>query len=141
LDQVHAGIAPEDKARIVTDLQQLGHRVAFVGDGVNDAPALMAADVGIAMPRGADIARATADIVLTEDDLDGVARTRTLASETLRRIDRTFQASAVVNTGVLIGAALGRLPPTLTALLHNGTTIGVLIAATLWGRDRAQDGA
>jgi len=135
LDQVHAGIAPEDKARIVADLQQLGHRVAFVGDGVNDAPALMAADVGIAMPRGADIARATADVVLTEDDLDGVARTRTLASETLRRIDRNFQASAVVNTGVLIGAALGRLPPTLTALLHNGTTIGVLIAATLWGRD------
>ncbi|KAA5605239.1 heavy metal translocating P-type ATPase [Roseospira marina] len=138
LDTVHDGIAPEDKARIVAELQAEGRRVAFVGDGVNDAPALMAADVGIAMPRGADIARATADVVLTEDDLAGVARTRRLATRTLSRIDRNFRASAVINTVVLVGAALGRLPPAWTALLHNGTTIGVLLSAHLGGRADAR---
>ena len=100
---------------------------------MNDAPALMTADVGIAMPRGADIARATADVVLTEDDLAGVPRSRTLATRTLRLIERNFQTAAIINTGLLAGAALGRLPPTLTALLHNGTTIGVLLTAFMGG--------
>ncbi len=64
---------PQDKARIIEDLSRQGHRIAFIGDGINDAPALAGAHVGIAMQRGADIARLTADVALLEDNIERVA--------------------------------------------------------------------
>ncbi len=133
LDEVHAEVAPEDKARIIQDLQAQGRRVAFVGDGVNDGPALMTTDVGIAMPRGADVARATADVVLMQDSLSGVAETHALSCKTLALIDRNFRVAAGINTGVMFGAVAGWFSPVVTALLHNGTTIGVLANAFLGG--------
>jgi heavy metal translocating P-type ATPase len=129
LDAFHAEMPPEGKAGVIEALQAAGHKVAFVGDGVNDGPALVAAEVGIAMPRGADIARATADIVLLDDRLAGVADARDLAARTMRLIRTNFNLAVGINTAILGGAILGWLSPVASAVLHNGTTIGILLNA------------
>lgn len=129
LDAVFGEITPEEKASIIRRYQAEGRRVGFVGDGINDGPALAVADVGIAMPHGADIARATADIVLMDDRLASVADAREIAAGTMRLIRGNFKAAVGINTGILAGAVLGWLSPVASALLHNGTTIGILLTA------------
>lgn len=129
LDGVFAEAQPEEKAGIIERLRTGGHRVAFVGDGVNDGPALMTADVGVAMPRAADIARATADVVLLDDRLKGVADAVDLSKAMLAHLRGTLNTAAMSNTAVLVGAALGRIPPLPAAVLHNGTTLAVLAAS------------
>lgn len=126
MDEVYAECPPEGKAAMVEGLQAQGAKVAFIGDGVNDAPALIAADVGLAMPKGADLARATADIVLLDDHLHTLLAARTLSVGTLRLIRQHFHLSTGVNTAVIAGAALGLLSPVWSALLHNSMTLGVL---------------
>lgn len=126
LDRVYAEATPESKSDIIDALQQAGHKVMFVGDGVNDAPALTKADVGLAMCQGTDLARQAADVVLLQDHLAGVAETRQLALTAMSLIDSNIKLAEYVNSGIMLAAALGFLNPALSALLHNGTTLAVL---------------
>jgi heavy metal translocating P-type ATPase len=127
IDTVYSNMKPTDKAQIIQQLKKEGATVAFVGDGINDAPALMSADVGISMSKGADIAKATADIGLLKDDIEGIVQIKELANKTMKLINSNFNATVGVNSGILLGATFGLFSPITTAVLHNGTTILLLI--------------
>ena len=127
IDQVYAELKPTGKAEIVKQLKERGRKVAFVGDGINDAPALVSADVGFSMFQGADIAKATADIALLRDDIESVADARELADKTMKLINSNFNTTVGVNTAILGAATFGLIKPITTAVLHNGTTILLLL--------------
>jgi len=126
IDEVYANMHPEDKANIIKELKSSGSKVAFIGDGINDAPALMSADIGISMSSGADIAKATADIGLLKDDIEAVTEAKELSMKTMKLINSNFNATVGINSCILLGATFGLFKPITTAILHNGTTIGLL---------------
>ncbi|MFZ3462904.1 heavy metal translocating P-type ATPase [Vibrio harveyi] len=126
LDRVFAEAVPSEKSTIVEALQAEGRTVMFVGDGVNDAPALTASDVGVAMGRGTELARQVADVVLLRDQLYGLAEARELANIAMHVINSNIKIAEYVNSGIMLAAALGWLNPTMSALLHNGTTLSIL---------------
>lgn len=130
LDGFHAGLLPQDKADILQTLAAEGAHIAFVGDGINDAPALNGTHVGISMHHGADVARLASDVSLLEDDIGRVADAKALALATHRLIDSNCKLTVGLNTTILSAAAFGWLTPVAaSALLHNGTTIAILLRA------------
>lgn len=129
IDRFYAKLLPTQKAEILESIMNEGHKVAFVGDGINDAPALIKAHSGIGMCKGADIAKASADIVLLKDDIESVADAKEFALECLNKVNKNFKITVVVNSAILALATFGKLSPIQTAFLHNGTTIGLLLSA------------
>ena len=123
ITQYRSQVLPEDKANIIQELKDEGHQVIMVGDGINDSPALSAADVSVAMRNSSDIAREVADISLLSDDLHDLVTLRKLSVGMLDKINNNYRNIVLFN-GSLIGLGLlGVIPPTTTALLHNLSTM------------------
>jgi Cu+-exporting ATPase len=116
IDEVRAEVMPADKLEIVRDFQARGHRVAMAGDGINDSPALAAADVGIAMGTGTDIAMESAGVTLVRGDLLGLAKARRLSRLTMRNIRQNLFFAFVYN-GAGVPIAAGALYPVFGLLL------------------------
>lgn len=121
----HAELLPEDKMRYVSEYQQKGFTVAMIGDGMNDAPALAQADVGIALKGGAELAQVASDIVLEGNSLLPLLFALDLSKEVTKRLERSYWIIITTNTALLLGSSLGIISPVISALTHNLTTLGI----------------
>lgn len=123
VDEYYAEVLPEDKAAFVEKEKAKGRKVIMIGDGINDSPALSAANVGIAISDGAEIAREIADITVGSDDLYQIVTLKYIINALMKRIKSNYRKIVGFNSGLIVLGVAGVLPPTTTALLHNGSTI------------------
>ena len=123
IDTYVSQVLPAFKSEFVNKLKDEGHKVIMVGDGVNDTPALAAADVSVAMCGGSDIAREVADVTLCSDTLSELVTLRKLSTALMERINANYRFIVSFNAGLIILGAAGLIPPSTAALLHNGSTM------------------
>ena len=125
VDEYHSEVLPEDKAAYVQAEQAAGRRVVMIGDGINDSPALSAADAGIAISEGAQLAREIADITISQDNLYGLVTLKEISSLLVKRIHSNYRFVLGFNSGLLALGLLGVLAPGTSAFLHNMSTLGI----------------
>ena len=125
VDHYFAEVLPEDKAAFVQKAKAEGHTVVMIGDGINDSPALSAADIGIAINSGAAIAREIADITIKADSLEELVTLKTIANGLQRRVHSNYRFVMSFNSTLIVLGALGILQPATSAMLHNLSTIGI----------------
>ena len=125
VDAVYAEVLPEDKAAFIRQEKEKGHTVIMVGDGVNDSPALSEADAGIAISTGAAIAREIADITVASEDLFELVTLRKLSEALMARIHGSYRFIVAFNLSLITLGVAGVLPPAISALLHNTSTLGI----------------
>lgn len=125
VDEYYSEVLPEDKAAFVEKEKAAGRKVIMIGDGINDSPALSAADVGIAISNGAEIAREIADITVGADDLGQIVTLRHLSNRLMKRIQSNYRFIVGFNSGLIVLGVTGVIQPTTSALLHNTSTLAI----------------
>ena len=125
VDHFFAEVLPEDKANFVQQTKAEGHTVVMIGDGINDSPALSAADIGIAINSGAAIAREIADVTIKADSLEELVALKAIANAMQKRVHANYRFVLSFNSALIVLGALGILQPASSAMLHNLSTIGI----------------
>ena len=125
VDEYYSEVLPEDKARFVDEEKKKGRKVIMIGDGINDSPALSAADAGIAISEGAEIAREIADITISEDNLFQLVTLRAISRALMDRIDRNYRFVIGFNLGLILLGVGGVITPATSAMLHNTSTLAI----------------
>ena len=125
VDRCFAEVLPEDKAAFVSNARAEGHTVVMIGDGINDSPALSAADIGIAIHSGAAIAREIADVTIRADSLEELVTLKAIANALQKRVGSNYRFVLSFNSALILLGALGILPPATSAMLHNLSTLGI----------------
>ena len=123
VDEYYSEVLPEDKANFVEQEKALGHKVIMIGDGINDSPALSAADAGVAISDGAAIAREIADITIAADNLHEIVTLKKISNRLMQRIHRNYRFIVGFNAGLIALGVGGIIQPTTSSLLHNTSTL------------------
>ena len=125
IDEYYSEVLPEDKANFVEKEKAKGRKVIMIGDGINDSPALSAADIGVSISDGTEIAREIADVTIGADNLYEIVTLKALSNSLVKRIDKNYRFIVSFNAGLIVLGVAGIIPPTMSALLHNGSTLAI----------------
>ena len=127
MDEYYSEVLPEDKARFITQQREQGHTVIMTGDGINDSPALSAANAGIAISDGAELAREIADITISADDLGKLIVLRRMSRLLMKRIKKDYRMIVGINAALIALGVGGVMQPATSALLHNLSTLCICL--------------
>lgn len=125
IDTYYAGVLPEDKAKFVEKEKAKGRKVIMIGDGINDSPALSAADCGIAVSQGAELAREIADVTISGENLEEILKLKLISNELMARIHNNYRKIVGINGSLIALGVMGLMPPALAALIHNTSTLAI----------------